>query len=165
MSSWVLLQLTPWAVKTKNTQDLVKAVRRYSSLRHLEFIYPVEEDQHGKYDSGYAEYAFLEWEEGTDYTVLEDTEEFLAVVRASPKDKPHLVSQSELDQILGKISSGRHMEVGDEVYVTVGALQGNYGKVVHCDGEYAQVDDEMGNETIPASLSVKWLKEKRPKGK
>lgn len=155
---WLILQLTPWAVKTKTCKDLQDAVKRHQSFRKLQFFYPATEDEHGKYDVGFGEYAFLEFREGLDYSSLENTEDFNSILRSTPKAPPQLVGDEHIQKIQNQITVATSLQVDDVVRITAGALAGNTARVVDSSEGFARLEVDLGHDSLTASLPIKWLK-------
>lgn len=162
MKQWIIVQLTPWAVKTKSTKELHDTVKRHSALKKLDFFYPTTEDEHGKYDVGFGEYAFLEFKENVDYSVIENTEDFSYVLRAS--DRPEVVSDQHVQEIRQKVRVFSAAQPDDVVKITAGALAGNLARVLSVEDQCALLEVDLGQETITAALSLNWLKVIRSMG-
>lgn len=161
---WVILQLAAWArtkLRISAVKDIIKKRTGYKGA-DLVVYYPVAEDNFGKKDSPYAEYVFLTYVPEVDYFLLENTDEFIGIIRQSGSMDPVLIPESEVAKVRFQVSGMSSLKRGDVVRIMEGPLRGNYGVICEIYVGEAALRVQLGSEEIDASIPVNNLR-KNPK--
>lgn len=153
---WVVVQLTPWALKHMRAKELGTALKK-RLRKNLEFFYPAEEDVYGKYEGPYNEYLFLQYLEGVDYKSLEETEEFKRILWIAPK-VPALLTDEEVSKVRQQVEKRADFCEGDLVSIHSGALRGNQALVREAWNDQVQVTVYLGVEEIDAAFPSRWVR-------
>ncbi len=166
--TWFIVQLHPYAVKTKRTEELVREARKRLGDPLAQMYYGVIEDDVRKYGGPYEEYLFIEWFDGIDASALRD-DEFFSGALMDQSGHLSTVSQQQLERIRQQVLEVPLYREGDWVVVTAGSLLNYEGRVeawVPGDVEGSAqviVDVCLGETNETACLPYRWVRKKRRK--
>jgi len=161
---WVVVQLTSYAEKHISTAELAREMRRRLATPDLELFYPSIEDVVGKHVSTFAEYAFIEYRPGIDYSELEGGDFFKTILRNQGADKAiQILPDQEVDKVRNSTEREQILNPGDRVRILQGPLKGNVGKVEReLDGQVSLTVSmgEIGQDAIIPRHWVRPMKKK-----
>lgn len=151
---WIIAQLSVWAKNRLPVEDIKTSITNVLYQEPLYIYIPVYEDPFGKNDTGFGEYAFINYEDGVDYYVLENLDEIVRVLKDHHTRKPQLLTNDQVWDIKEKADAGVILSEDDAVKVISGPLRGNFGTVQFILGDNVNVLVFLGQESLQVTLPV-----------
>lgn len=149
---WIIAQLSVWARNRIPVEDIKTSITNVLYQEILYIYIPVYEDPFGKNDTGFGEYAFINYEEMVDYYVLEDLDEIVRVLKDPHTKKPQLLTNDQIWEIKEKADEGITLNKDDAVRVVSGPLRHNFGTVQFILGDNVNVLVYLGQESLQVTL-------------
>jgi hypothetical protein len=123
------------------------------------YIYiPVYEDPFGKKDTGFGEYAFINFEPTADYYALEALDEIVRLLKEPHTKRLQLLSNDQVWDIKDKTDAEIVLDKGDVVRVISGPLRHNFGTIQFMVGDNANVLVCLGQEFLQVTLPIKHVR-------
>jgi transcription antitermination factor NusG len=149
---WIIAQLSVWARNRIPVEDIKTSIGNVLYQEPLYIYIPVYEDPFGKNDTGFGEYAFINYEENIDYYVLENLDEIVRILKDPHTKKPQLLTNDQIWDIKEKADAGVALSKDDAVRVVSGPLRHNFGTVQFIVGDTVNVLVYLGQESLQVTL-------------
>jgi hypothetical protein len=149
---WIIAQLSVWAKNRLPVEDIKTSITNVLCQEPLYIYIPVYEDPFGKNDTGFGEYAFINYEEAVDYYILEGLDEIVRVLKDPHTRKPQLLTNDQVWDIKGKADAEVILNKDDAVRVVSGPLRHNFGTVQFVLGDNVNVLVYLGQESLQVTL-------------
>jgi hypothetical protein len=155
---WIIAQLSIWAKNRVPVEDIKTSIANVLYQEPLYIYIPVYEDPFGKNDTGFGEYAFINYEDGVDYYILEDLDEIVRVLKDYHTRKPQLLTNDQIWDIKEKADAGVELNKDDAVRVVSGPLRHNFGIVQFVLDDNVNVLVYLGQESLQVTLPVHYVR-------
>lgn len=155
---WIIAQLSVWAKNRLPVEDIKTSITNILHQEPLYIYVPVYEDPFGKNDTGFGEYAFINYEEEVDYYVLEGLDEIVRILKDPHTKKPQLLTNDQVWDIKEKADAEVTLNKDDAVRVISGPLRHNFGTVQFVLGDNVNVLVYLGQESLQVTLPVHHLR-------
>jgi hypothetical protein len=149
---WLIAQLSVWARNRLPVEDIKTSIANVLYQAPLYIYIPVYEDPFGKNDTGFGEYAFINYMPDIDYYVLEDLDEIVRVLKEPHTKRLQLLTNDEVWEIKDKADAEVVLSEGDVVRVISGPVRQNYGIVQFIVGNTVNVVVYLGQESLQVTL-------------
>lgn len=159
---WIVAQLSVWAKNRLPVEDIKTSIAHVLYYDPLYIYIPVYEDPFGKNDTGFGEYAFINYEEDVDYYILEDLDEVVRVLKDPHTKRPQLLTNDQIWEIKDKADAEVILHEDDAIRVVSGPLRHNFGTVQFIVGDNVNVLVYLGQESLQVTLPVHHVR-KSPK--
>jgi hypothetical protein len=161
---WLVLQLHPYAAKTRRTLEIATELRKQLGMKDVDVRYAVREDETRKYSSAYDEYFFVEFLPDCVYKQLRDEEFFFGFLLDGAGEYT-TVTDGDVERMLGEARRRSPLSVGDWVQVLQGEYRGYTGSVFFydADADHPQVIVRvvLGDGVQELILPRDWVKKRR----
>jgi hypothetical protein len=151
---WIIAQLSVWAKNRLPVEDIKTSIANVLYQEPLFIYIPVYEDPFGKNDTGFGEYAFINYNSEVDYYVLEGLDEIVRILKDPHTRKPQLLTNDEVWTIKEKADAEIILNKDDAVRVVSGPLRGNFGVVQFVIGDDVSIVVYLGQESLQVALPV-----------
>jgi transcription antitermination factor NusG len=155
---WIIAQLSIWAKNRLPVEDIKNSIANVLPQEPLYIYIPVYEDPFGKKDTGFGEYAFINYEENVDYYILEGLDEIARVLKEHHTKKPQLLTNDQVWDIKNKADAGVTLSKDDAVRVVSGPLRHNFGRVQFVIEDNVNVLVYLGQESLQVTLPVQHVR-------